>query len=67
MTKVMPGVDYVPVAFTSANRGKNIASVIDLAAEMFKQAQTRVGTGRLNAVLRNALDEQGRARDLLEP
>ena len=56
LTKVMPGVDYAPVAFTSANKGRNIDSVIDLAAEMFKQAKTRVGTGRLNAVLRDALD-----------
>jgi len=55
LTRLLPEVDFAPVAFTSAVRGRNIESTVDLAAELFKQAQTRVGTGRLNQALREAL------------
>jgi GTP-binding protein len=55
LAKVLPWIDYAPVAFTTASTGRNIRSVIDLAAELFKQAKTRVGTGRLNHVLQRAL------------
>lgn len=58
LSKVMPGIDYAPVAFTTASRGRNVPAVMDLASEMFKQSQMRVGTGRLNAVLRAALDQR---------
>jgi len=54
--KVLPEMDYAPVAFTSAIEGKNVQSTIDLATELFKQASTRVGTGQLNQILRTALD-----------
>jgi len=55
LTKVLPEVDYAPVAFTSANSGRNIDSTIDLAISLFKQSKTRVGTGRLNQILQEAL------------
>ncbi len=53
--KILPQVDYVPVAFTSATTGRNIDSTIDLATELFKQSQIQVGTGRLNQALQDAL------------
>ncbi|MHC4696951.1 MAG: ribosome biogenesis GTPase Der [Planctomycetota bacterium] len=53
--KVLPEVDYAPVAFTSAIDGRNISSTIDLATELFKQSRLRVGTGRLNQVLKDAV------------
>ena len=56
LTKVIPEIDYAPVAFTSAWTGRNIDSTIDLAAELFKQSQMRVGTGQLNQVLQKALE-----------
>lgn len=56
LAKVLPEVDYAPVAFTSAKDGRNVYSTIDLAAELFKQAQERVGTGRLNQILKSALE-----------
>ena len=52
---MLPEVTYVPIAFTSANVGRNINSTIDLASEMLKQSRTRVGTGPLNRVLEEAL------------
>lgn len=53
--KVFPSLDYAPVAFTSAKDGRNIDSTIDLAASLFKQSQTRVGTGPLNQALQDAV------------
>lgn len=53
--KVLPEIDYVPVAFTSAITGRNVASTIDLATELHKQSATRVGTGVLNQALQEAL------------
>ena len=44
------------MAFTSAIADRNIDSTIDLAAALFKQAQTRIGTGPLNQALRDAVD-----------
>ncbi len=53
--KILPEVDYAPIAFTSANTGRNINSTMDLTAELFKQSQLRVGTGQLNQILGEAL------------
>ena len=53
--KVLPEVDYAPIAFSSAVTGRNIDSTIDLATELFKQSQMRVSTGRLNQILQEAL------------
>ncbi len=55
LTKILPEVRYAPVAFTSAVTGRNTYSTIDLATELFKQSQTRVGTGQLNQALREAV------------
>ncbi|MEK6799007.1 MAG: ribosome biogenesis GTPase Der [Planctomycetota bacterium] len=55
LAKVLPQMGFAPVAFTSAIDGKNVASVIDLAASLFKQCQTQVTTGRLNQALQDAL------------
>jgi GTP-binding protein len=55
---VFPMLDYVPIAFVTATRGKNAQRLLNLAQEMHKQASTRIGTGELNQVVRAALDEQ---------
>ncbi len=55
LTAILPQVSYAPVAFTSAVTGRNTYPTIDLATELFKQAQIRVGTGRLNQALQDAL------------
>ncbi|MBP7937278.1 MAG: ribosome biogenesis GTPase Der [Phycisphaerae bacterium] len=57
LLKVMPWLDYAPVAFTTAKDAKNIQSVIDLATTLFKQSHTRVGTGELNSVVEGILSE----------
>ncbi len=53
--KVLPGMMYAPVAFTSAVDGRNIDSTIDLAANLLKQSQARISTGPLNQALQAAL------------
>lgn len=58
LAKMIPHMDYVPLAFTSANVGKNVQSTVDLAMSLFKQARTRVGTGQLNAAMQKALAEK---------
>lgn len=57
LSKTLVGLDYAPVAFTTAQDGKNVQSVIDLASELFKQARMRVSTGELNRVLKDALSQ----------
>jgi len=48
LTKSMPGLKYAPIVFTTATESKNVQSAVDLAAEIFKQATTRIPTARLN-------------------
>jgi GTP-binding protein len=55
LSKLLPELSYAPVAFTSAVTGRNVYSTVDLAAELFKQSQLRVGTGQLNQALQEAV------------
>ncbi|MHC4703431.1 MAG: GTPase, partial [Planctomycetota bacterium] len=48
LTKVLPGLKYAPLAFTTASDGKNVQSVLDLATEIFKQTTTIIPTAKLN-------------------
>jgi GTP-binding protein len=48
LTKLLPGLKYAPIAFTTATEAKNVQSVLDLAAEIFKQTTTWIPTGKLN-------------------
>jgi len=48
LTKLLPGLKYAPIAFTTATETRNVQSVMDLAAEVFKQTMTWITTGRLN-------------------
>jgi GTPase len=53
-----PMLDFVPVAFITAKKGKNVFKLLNLAQNLHKQAGARVGTGDLNRVVRAALDAQ---------
>ncbi|MCP4258657.1 MAG: ribosome biogenesis GTPase Der [Planctomycetes bacterium] len=48
LTKVLPGLKYAPIAFTTATEAKNIQSVLDLTTEIFKQTTTWISTVKLN-------------------
>jgi GTP-binding protein len=48
LTKLLPGLKYAPIAFTTATEAKNVHSVLDLAAEIFSQTTTWIPTAKLN-------------------
>lgn len=54
--KVFPMLDYVPIAFITAKKGKNVLRLLQLAIQLHKQAGVRVGTGDLNRAIRAALE-----------
>jgi len=62
LTKMLPALKYAPIAFTTATEGRNVQGVLDLSAELFKQANTRIGTGRLNKAFEIIRDERTGAK-----
>ncbi|NLE59705.1 MAG: ribosome biogenesis GTPase Der [Planctomycetes bacterium] len=55
--KTLSGLDYAPIAFTTATQNRNVQAVIDVAASLFKQARTRVATSQLNTVVEDAMND----------
>jgi GTP-binding protein len=49
-------VPWAPVKFVTATSGRNVKSVVDVAQRLFRQSRERVPTGRLNAILRAAVE-----------
>ena len=47
------------MVFLTAATGKGVSSVIDVCANLYKQANHRETTGRLNAVIRAILEDRG--------
>ncbi len=52
--KIFPMLDYVPIAFITAKKGKNVLRLLQLAVQLHKQAGARASTGDLNRVIRHA-------------
>ncbi len=50
-------LNFAPIAFVTAKDNKNVQGVIDLCQHLYKQANERMGTGRLNTAVRQILDE----------
>jgi GTP-binding protein len=48
-------MSYMPLAFITAQTGKNVKALLNLAQTMFKQANKRMSTSALNKVLRAAV------------
>ncbi len=59
LTGALPELEYAPIAFVTAKDSRNVQASIDTAIELFKQAKTRIGTGRLNQALRESLAVRG--------
>ena len=51
-------LDYAPVAFITAKDGTKIQALLDLAQRLFKQANERVSTHKLNESVRQILTER---------
>ncbi len=58
LTKILPGLRYAPLAFTTASDGKNVQSVLDLSTEIFKQTTTWIPTAKLNKAFEVIKDEK---------
>ncbi|MFH0982280.1 MAG: ribosome biogenesis GTPase Der [Planctomycetota bacterium] len=59
LSKVFMELDYAPVVFTTATTDHNVDAAIDVAWSLFKQADIRLATGPLNAVLGAILESRG--------
>lgn len=57
--KELGGLRFAPIAFMSAKEGLNIPGTMELAFELFEQANTRVGTGQLNRTVKSILEKRG--------
>lgn len=55
LKKIFPNLDYVPIAYITASKGKNVYAVLNLAQSLYKQVIHRVNTGDLNRVIRQAV------------
>ncbi len=53
---MFPMLDHVPIAFITAQKGKNTLRLLQLAVQLHKQAGIRVSTGDLNRVVRGAIE-----------
>jgi len=58
LAKTFPGLSFAPISLTTATDGTNVRQTIALAEQLFKQANSRFTTGRLNA----AIEEIGKLR-----
>jgi GTP-binding protein len=58
LNQELPHLDFAPVAFITARDGKNVQAVLDTAQHLFNQSNERVTTGRLNAAIKQILEER---------
>jgi len=49
-------MNYMPLAFITAQTGRNVKALLNLSQSLFKQYRRRVGTGTLNRILREAVE-----------
>jgi GTP-binding protein len=56
LTKTFASMRHVPIAVLTAKDGRNIRQLVNLTQVIFKQAQLRLSTGKLNRVLKAAID-----------
>ncbi len=61
LTKVLPALKTAPIVFTTASEGKNIQSLLDLTAEVFKQTVTWIPTAKLNKAFEIIKEEKAGA------
>lgn len=58
LDKVLVGIRHAPIAFTTATEAKNIQSVLDLTAELFKLSNTKIPTAKLNKAIEIISEER---------
>lgn len=58
MRAMFPMLDYVPMAFITAKKSKNVWRLLNLAQHLHKQANARLPTGDLNRLIQAAYQAQ---------
>ncbi len=53
-----PSMEYCPIAFITGQTGKNMKALLNHAQMLFKQAQTRVTTAKINKLVQAATTQQ---------
>ncbi|MSR32716.1 MAG: ribosome biogenesis GTPase Der [Gemmataceae bacterium] len=53
--KTFSSLDFVPIAFVTAKTGRNAFAVLNLAQNLFKQAQVRLSTKELTGAIQEAM------------
>ncbi|NLF72113.1 MAG: ribosome biogenesis GTPase Der [Candidatus Anammoximicrobium sp.] len=56
LDQTFPTMAYVPIAFITAQTGKNVKKLINHAQMLFKQSLARLSTGELNRLIKRALE-----------
>ncbi|MCB9840327.1 MAG: ribosome biogenesis GTPase Der [Phycisphaeraceae bacterium] len=59
LRKEFKGLPFAPIAIIAARDGTNIEETIELAFDLKRQAQSRIGTGELNRLVRDIVERQG--------
>lgn len=54
----LKGLTFAPVAFITAKESRKVSSVLDLSRNLFKQANTRLTTSKLNDAVQAVLQEK---------
>jgi GTP-binding protein len=54
----LPNLHFAPIVVTTALTGKNALAMLDTAAMLWKQAQSRIPTGELNRLLSEAVERR---------
>ncbi len=52
-------LDYAPIAFITAKDNRNVQTVLNLSQHLFKQANERVSTSKLNEAVRTMMEQRG--------
>ncbi len=59
LTEQLRGLEFCPIIFTSALNDDHVTEAVELALSLNAQAGTRVGTGELNAAVKQILQQRG--------
>ncbi len=57
--KMFPQFSYAPISLTTATEGTNVPETLELAEQIFQQANHRVSTGQLNATIEEIVTLRG--------
>ncbi|MFP4355138.1 MAG: ribosome biogenesis GTPase Der [Phycisphaerae bacterium] len=59
LEKVFPMLAFAPISLTTAIDGGNVRETIQLAEQLFAQSHHRIGTGKLNSIIKEILELRG--------